>query len=1097
MRMQPPADPDAREAAYRANNVGVALLEQFNYTAAADRFREALRLNPPLALARVNLAIALLYAPDLDGAEREATDAARLLPNDPHPSYILGLIERARGGRDAQARAAFDRVLQLDPRDVGAQINLGQIDLQEQRYTQAVDHFRAALTGEPSSVTAMYNLGLALTRAGRRDEGVQAMERSQAMRAGGYGIIFSANYLEQGRYAEALVSTGAERDLVDRARPDVTFARQPIASGGGESAPTSVALLDVDGDGHPGIVAVWSGGIRVLRNDGRSFSDITAQSGIEQTDVAGAVAAVAGDYDNDGRADLLILRRDGTRLFHNDGGGKFSNATTAAKLPTFASAPESAAFVDFDHDGDLDLVIAGTEAVQLVRNNGNGTFTDITADTGIAAAAGGIAVLPTDYDNHRDIDLMIVRSSGRPALYKNLRDGTFRDVATETGLDVDGRVTTAATADVNKDDFPDFFFGRRGSPGVFALSDGRGRFSIAAAPPETVDATASQLLDYDNDGLIDLVTWSAGGPHLFRNVGDGWIDVTEGTMPAGAGGSRTVVASPRSVAAADFGAKGTSDLVVADRSGAVSWWRSSTSHPHPSIAVHLTGRASNRAGVGSKIDLRAGSLRARIETSSATPQVGPADVVFGLGSRPGADVIRVLWPSGILQAETTIATPLAITELDRKPSSCPFLYTWNGHRFEFVTDFMGGGEMGYWEAPSVRNSPDPEEYVRIRGDQLQPRAGRYELRVTNELEEAVFYDRFQLLAIAHPGDVDIYPNEGMTDPPKPFRLFAARDAKPPARVVDDRGRDVTARIARRDRLYADGFPLARFRGYAEPHALTLTVPPSTAPELLLLTGWTDYAFSSDNVAAHQAGLALQPPRVERRDRDGRWRTLVDDIGIPVGRPQTIVVDIGRASPSSDGRAAELRIVTNMRIYWDQILVATAASLDGVTIDRLDPTAARLAFRGFSAEVRPDGRDPVSYDYARVTADAGWKVMRGDYTREGDVLPLLTAADDRFAIARPGDEVALAFDASHIAALRAVQRRTFLLFADGFSKEMDVNSASPDEVGPLPFHGMSRYPYAWPERYPDTAATRQYQSEYNTRHVSSPLPSLELIQRRHD
>src|SRR5437870_5285516 len=132
----------------------------------------------------------------------------------------------------------------------------------------------------------------------------------------------------------------------------------------------------------------------------------------------------------------------------------------------------------------------------------------------------------------------------------------------------------------------------------------------------------------------------------------------------------------------------------------------------------------------------------------------------GLGWRAGADVVRVLWPSGVLQAETAspgraaLTSPVTIEELNRKPSSCPFLYTWNGSRFEFVTDFMGGGEMGYWEAPGVRNHPDPDEYVRIRDDQLKERDGRYELRVTNELEEVLYVDRLQLIAIDHPSNTE-------------------------------------------------------------------------------------------------------------------------------------------------------------------------------------------------------------------------------------------------------------------------------------------------------------------------------------------------------
>jgi hypothetical protein len=184
-------------------------------------------------------------------------------------------------------------------------------------------------------------------------------------------------------------------------------------------------------------------------------------------------------------------------------------------------------------------------------------------------------------------------------------------------------------------------------------------------------------------------------------------------------------------------------------------------------------------------------------------------------------------------------------------------------------------------------------------------------------------------------------------------------------------------------------------------------------------------------------------------------------------------------------------VTNMRIYWDQILVGSPVSLDRVRVDSLDPIAASLRWRGFSAEVRPDGREPSSYDYDRVTGDSPWKTMPGRYTREGDVLPLVGAVDDRFVVSRPGDEIAVSFDATRLGPAPSGSKRTFLLFADGFSKEMDVNSASPDRVEPLPFHAMTRYPYSWPEHYPDTPLLERYRSEYNTRVVAAPMPPLEL------
>ena len=257
--------------------------------------------------------------------------------------------------------------------------------------------------------------------------------------------------------------------------------------------------------------------------------------------------------------------------------------------------------------------------------------------------------------------------------------------------------------------------------------------------------------------------------------------------------------------------------------------------------------------------------------------------------------------------------------------------------------------------------------------------------------------------------------------------------------------------------------------------------------ILLLTGWTDYAWSSDNVAAAQAGKAMSPPALQVKDEKGNWRTVIEDIGIPVGRPQTVTVDLSGKFLSPD---REVRIVTNMRVYWDQILVDVSDGNSQTQIARLDPVSADLRWRGFSDEVTPDGHEPFGYDYRRVSSTSPWKVMTGNYTREGDVRELLLKSDDMFVVSRPGDEISLSFDATALPTLPKDWTRTFLLYADGFSKEMDINSASPDQLAPLPFHGMSRYPYNWPEHYPLTEERQRYLEKYNTRAVTSPVPSIE-------
>jgi hypothetical protein len=742
--------------------------------------------------------------------------------------------------------------------------------------------------------------------------------------------------------------------------------------------------------------------------------------------------------------------------------------------------------------------------LQLLRNNGNGTFTDITRESRLDRAGHAVAIVPTDFDNHRDIDLLVVYRDAPPVLFANQRDGTFRDVAADVGLNAvtaeSDEIAAVSAGDVNKDDLSDFFFARR-SGGVFAMSDGRGRFTLTPVPGVPA-ADASQLLDYDNDGLLDLLIWTDGKPRVLRNLGRTgragqagleWRDVSAQAVSASGSGAP---ASPRAVSVADLDRNGSPDVVTRGADG--FWmWHNSGDDRHRSLRVELRGRVSNRLGVGAKIEARAGSLSARLEPSAATPAVSPADVVFGLGARPGADAVRVLWPSGILQAETpavavsgetpTLPSPFRIDELDRKPSSCPFLFTWNGERFEFVTDFLGGGEMGGWNGPGAYNLPDPVEYVRIRGDQLRPRNGSLDVRITNELEETLFLDEVRLIAVAHPSGVEVFPNEGMADPPKPHRIHAVRDGRAPARATDEHGHDVTARIARLDRRYPDDFDRSPIRGYAATHVLDLDLGPDRpADAVLLLTGWTDYAFSSDNVAASQAGLSLAPPTLQVKGVTGEWRPLEGAVGIPVGRPQTIAVDLtGRLRPGEH----EVRLTTNMRIYWDEIRVAAAAPRSPVQSATLYPQTATLGARGFSAEVRPDGHEPPVYDYARVTAGSPWKAMIGWFTREGNVLPLVTRVDDRFVIARPGDEIALEFDARQLAPLPEGWVRTYLLRGDGFSKEMDPNSGSPYTVDPLPYHGMPRYPYSAAERRVESPGDLQYRETYNTRMVMRSLPPL--------
>lgn len=1142
---------EKREAAYRANNIGVALLEQYKAKEAAEEFRRALSIDPQLRLARINLAIALYFLPSPAEAKEQAENALVTEHAAPQPHYILGLIARGQNHFD-EAIAEFRIVLGIDPDDLGANVNLGQILVQQKRYPEAIAAFRKAIEAEPYNETALYNLGLLLTRTGARDEGRRLMQRFEKFRQLGAGTTLGTTYLESGRYAEAIASTGAEAELVDRVTPQVSFtdatadflpaaksktlvkntASSPTnAAAESPSAADAIVLFDYDGDGDLDIFDP-GGSQRLLQNDFGKFTDVTAGSGLSLSgNRGGCLAAIAGDYDNDGKPDLFVVRTNPTAflLYHNDGNGRFSDRSASSGLSAihFQSGQyTAAAFVDVDHDGDLDLLIGGPTNI-LLRNNGNGTFSEISQAAGLSTTrANTTAIVATDFNNKRDVDLFL--QGAPPLLLSNMRDGTFRDVTKEARLNPAGRFSCVAAGDFNKDGYTDFFLGGE-SPGLLALSDGHNHFKLMAAPGETRGAVAAQFLDYDNDGLLDLVLVTARGLLLFRNVGNSLADVSKAAF---SGSLQRLIYPGQStvrtaLAAADLDGDGDIDLILRGRDGELRILRNDGGNRNNSITIDLHGRVSNKSAVEATVELRAGSLWQKLEMFSAWPAPAPADLVFGLGQRTGPDAVRVLWPAGIVQSETefpattqqTARRSFEITELDRKPSSCPYLYAWNGKRFEFVTDFMGGGEMGYLERPGEYNQPDPVETVRIPDDKLKEKEGRYELRVTDELEEAMFVDQLQLLAVAHPDGTAVYPNEGMSDPPKPFRLFVTRDARPPLSAVDDQGHDVLDLISRIDRRWPDDFHKDRIRGYGEEHSLTmkLSEPASAKPSpstkgssartlhpvnakpdnqriLLLLTGWTDYAWSSDNVAAAQAGKLMKPPSLQVKDQSGHWRTVITDIGIPVGRPQTVTVDLTHAFLSDD---RHVRIITNMRIYWDQVLVDTSASQAPAEIIRLNPIKADLHWRGFSNEITPDGHEPFGYDYRNVLLSAPWKAMPGRYTREGDVRELLLRSDDIFVICRPGDEISLSFDAASLPPLPSGWTRSFLLYSDGFSKEMDINSASPDQLEPLPFHKMSRYPYRWPEHYPSDTQHREYLERYNTRIIGREVPSIdaEIVNRQ--
>lgn len=1131
------------EDAYRANNRGVSLLEQFKSDDAEKEFRQALTLKPDFKLAKINLAIALFNSKKLDEAKKIIAEFLQIEPNSPQAFYVLGLIARSENNLD-EALKNFRKVLEIDPNDVGANVNLGQLLAQKRDYANAIKVLQTAYDSEPFNLTAIYNLATSLQRSGEREKSAELLKRFQVLRDTGAGVNIGLNYLEQGHYAEAMASTGAESELVDRNEPKVIF--QAIPNGiinksvlrippkvtrfigkpyskyqilqsfeGGET------LIDFDGDGNLDVAKIdnsltdfkksdrfsssakTSCKISLYQNVKGRFTDVSATSGdlIKPINTIGTTI-IAGDFDNDNLPDLLLVGYQEIRLYHNQGKGKFKDVTENAKFPKYPFLSTSAAFVDFDHDGDLDIFIAGYTDIDdskaevldygfpyswegapnlLLRNNNDGTFTDISEQSKINQSKDGfegksVAIVPTDFNNSRDIDLVVANYEGKLNFFSNQRDDTFKDVANEIGLNKKGNWSCVAVGDVNKDGYTDFFFGKKDGwikddeRSFLAISDGKGKFIVKDAPKGIENATASQFLDYDNDGLLDLIVSTDKGLLISRNLGDKFADATAKPFI-----TSKLFANANRILSADFDNDGDLDLLVDGR-----YLQNNGGNLNNAETLNLQGRVSNKSGIGAKVVMRAGSLAQQLESYSASPMPAPSQIHFGLGKRKSPDSIRILWSSGIVQSETDFvakSNQINIQEVDRKPASCPYLYTWDGEKFAFVTDFLGGGEMGGWAGKGVYNFPKSDEFVRIPQDKLKAKNDFYEIRVTNELEEVMYLDKVKLVAVEHDENAEVFPNEGLGQSEKSQEsIISAKNAHPPLSAVNSKGENILPKIRDLDRVFYDDFRKQEIRGYADEHSLTLNLDDKkgyNGRTILLLTGWTDYAFSSDNVRASQSGKSLFFPYLQVKNKQGEWQTVIDSIGIPIGRPQALLVDL-TGKFLTDSR--EVRIVTNFRTYWDKISVDTSPKETNLKTIEIEPTVANLRERGYSAETKFNGMDVP--DYSKVSLDDRWKNFAGRFTRTGDVRSFLSEIDDVFVIAKAGDEFVLSF--KELPAPPKGKAYTFLLFADGYSKEMDINSGSPDAVYPLPFKGMKKYPYGADEIYPMTEEKRRIYDETLTR-----------------
>ena len=1103
--------------AVRLNNRGVALMGQQFTERAVDAFAAAFKKDPKLAQAAINEGIALMTLQKLDEAKKALQAALVLDPESAQAWYNLGLAQHA-GNELEPALASFQQAVKLDPRDADSYYFEGVCYQEMKDFDKAIAILQKALAIDPQHASAEFAMARALQRSGHVEEAKAHFKLFQHLTSTKIGAPIGLSYGEQGHYST--VTAVEEPERIQKGMIAVKLVETPMVNGlpplpqkrVKDGAPNSsseltftttggACMMDATGLGQMDLVLMQHGpqAVRVLhaKGDGKFEEWDAAAAGLKAS--GHAIACAVGDYDGDGLNDLAVALDDQVLLFRNLGKGRFQDVTAEAGLQAM-NRPTGITFVDYDHDGDLDLFLTGNPLKDggtpnvLWRNNGDKTFTEWTDPTGLGGSGKTNAAILTDFNNDRAVDLVTTGAGPSPTIYINPREGKYPTQALYVAEKLPP-TTGIAVLDYNKDGWVDIAVTHDGAPGLTLWRNVAGpenigrRFERVELPLKgALRGWGVTAIDIDNDGWIDLaaIVDTTAGPQVkvFRNKGDGTFEDVSHAL----GLDSVKLQAPRGLIAADVDGDGAADLIVTQVNAPPVLLKNVGANKNHFVRLDLTGFADNKTALGVKVEVFASGLWQKWELAGSSgyqTQAAP-QILVGLGDAEGVDLLRILWPTGVLQDEIDLPkltqgrAVIAMKEADRRGSSCPVLFAWDGHKYMLVTDVIGAGVVGHWFTPQRRNIPNPGEWVKVDGAKTALVNGKLSLRFMEPMEEVNYIDQLRVVAVDHPENVEVNPDERFLDDP-PFasgRVVATEGARLPVGAWDGEGRDVLDALSRRDHRFASGFTALPYDGFANLHTLTLDLGKvkQGAPLRLLMTGYVNYFSATSLYAAWQAGVKPVSPYVEAELADGTWKRVADDVGFPAGLERTIVVDLTGKLPAGTRR---IRLATNLQIYWDQVLIDQSTDAQARSTE-VPLAKATLHFRGYPKQIEGASAGDLDYDYDRVSLTGPFQRQRGNYTRMGDVTALLTGIDNRFAIFGSGEEIAAEFDAAKLRALPPHWKRDYFFYANGFVKDMDWWDASPFTVAQLPFHGMSTYPYPASEKFPDDADALKYQLDWNDR-----------------
>ena len=1113
--------------------VGLAALQVGDDIRADTKLAELTKLVPAEPAGWGNWGVLALRQRNFDLAAERLEHARSLVPENDQVEYLIGLMESSQG-RSEQAIAALRKAVEANPKNLIAIYKLAE-ETERLNNETSLSEFQSLVQkladAQPNNLAVLVELAriaakradtqtlqAAINKLSQRSAAwpTEVQQQMSAVQSAAKGSDSSAVAVRITFLRNVLVRVSEyRRDLSaikpppgEEAQPFVTFLKMEpptftpaapdtaisfsseLASGLPSGKWSWVGALSLNGEGLPTLAVANEHEVRI---GAASYPFPGGASSLPP----GSESVTPLDFNYDFKTDLVLAGAGGLRLLKQEDNSKFSDVTSQSKLPaTILNANYTAAWAaDIDADGDLDIVLGAQQSIPTVlRNNGDGSFAELHPFSGVSGVRDFVWA---DIDGDGDPDASLVESKGESKagnklhVFTNERSGQFKERELPANLST---VRALTVADIDQDGTLDLVV-IQDDGAIVRISDQDDGQSWATAQITTLADNSLygtrdfqlQALDLDNNGSNDLLLTFSNDPSG-KNASGGivWLSDAENKFsrlqnnnpPAGI----TVVCG-----AADVNGDGRLDLLGVGQDGApVQAINHGTKNYHwqvirPRAAKAVGDQRINSFGVGGEMEIRAGSL---VQKQLITAPI----VHFGLGDQTGADVVRIVWPNGAVRAEFETKADQAILAEQRLKGSCPFLFAYNGKEMKFVKDAVPWSSAIGLRINTIGTArvEATEEWYKIRGDQLAPRDGYYDLRITAELWETYYYDQLGLMVVDHPAGTDIFVDERFVIPPAKLEITTVATPHKIAHAWDDNGKEVTEVVSSLDEKYLDTFGRGRYQGVTRDHYVEVDLGDNTStgdPLYLIAQGWMHPTDSSVNVAISQGNNdPARPLSLEIPDGKGGWIVARPNLGFPAGRKKISLIDLTNLFPP--GIPHRLRLRTTLEVYWDCLEWAKGLPSTSLKSVRLNADTADLHFRGFSVINKADESSPEIPQYNELASSKQiWRDLIGYYTRFGDVSELLTGIDDRYVIMNAGDEMTFRFKEQPPPPAGWV--RDFIIIGDGWIKDGDYNSTFSKTVLPLPYHAKNEYitpPTVLEEEYVYKQHPDDWQ-KYHTRYIT--------------